>query len=675
MYKDIGGKKLDIQGIVVNLPPEGYVFNQFTQEIEYRGVYSRSDKVKEQCWEIPKKPHNVKRRLDEEYARRKTDPDFFDRDLQIYREREWDRTTNGFWFMFRGVAVYITGQHYFFLCHWSIKGLSPDFRTTDVEWHYFWEYCWNDPKCYGMLEITQRQQGKSVRAGCTIWFRTSRVKEAKSGIQSKADIDAKRLFSFQVVNPMKKLERIFKPVMDTTLGSTPKNKISFNKTSSRSSEENPDNYDIKELVSEIDYRSSAEGAYDGETLLLKVDDECGKVEHASAYDRHYIVKPALFRNGKIAGKVLATTTVEDIGDFDSYDEGNFQKLWDESDHLSKDPRINETKSGMYRYFLSAERAYSYNEYGEPNIEENRITLENWRESFGTDTNSRVSFIRRYPLNVEEAFWTPSDEGIYDQIAIENAKSALMSLSKEDLLVRGNLVWKNNVRFSGVDFVETKDGRFSINKKFDIVAECKLENTTKDMWGNIIPKNDLKRVVGVDPFDHKMVKKGYTGSNAAAYLYFKYEPRNPLSETFIAEYLMRPEDLAEFHEDISKLAFMSGAEILVENNKQLLINYLNSSGMSKFVASFDGHTDGVPASTKNKQSAADSTSIYIRDNIQKVPFMKLLLDWNKFNLKNSTKFDAAMAAGWTLLGSFVERTEGTTKQEQPKQVVYNAESFY
>jgi hypothetical protein len=674
MFKDLGGEKIDIQGIVVNLPPVGYVFNKFTQKLEHRGVYARSEIKREQYWEIPKKPHNVKRRLDEEYLKRKKDPDFFDRDLQAYRDREWDRTTNGFWFYLKKKPIFLTGQHYFFLCHWSIKGDAPNFRTTDVEWHYFWEYCWEDPKCYGMLEITQRQQGKSVRAGCTMWYRISRAKEAKGGIQSKADKDAERLFSFQIVNPMKRLERIFKPTMDSSLGSTPKNKISFNKTSTRTSDETKID-DTKELVSEIDYRASAEAAYDGETLLLKVDDECGKVIHASAYSRHYIVKPALFRNGKIAGKVLATTTVEDIGDFDKYDEGNFQKLWDESDHLNKDPKIKETKSGMYRYFLSAEKAYDYNEYGEPKIQENRLVLENWRESFGTDTNSKVSFIRKYPMNIEEAFWTPSDEGIYDQVAIEKAKSNLMSIAKEELIVRGNLIWKGNQRLSGVDFIECKDGRFAFNKKFNVLAECKMENVGKDMYGELIPKNKLKRILGVDPFDHNTVKKGYTGSNAAAYLYFKYEPRNPLSETFVAQYLMRPTDIAEFHEDIAKLAFLTGAEILVENQKQLLINHLASSGFEKFIVSFDGNTPGVPASPKNKQAAADATTIYIRDSIDKVVFIELLLDWNKFNLKNSTKFDAAMAAGWALLGSFVEKTEATLLQPKQKGVVYDMNKFY
>lgn len=820
MFKDLGGEKLDIQGLTINLPPVGYVFNKFTQKLEKREVFKRSGKPKEQYWEIPKKPFNVKRRLDIEYKKWLKNPSFFEPELQSYREREWDRTTNGFWFYLKGKPTYITGQHYFMLAHWTIEGNAPDFRVTDMEWHYFWEYCWEDPKSYGMLEVTQRRQGKclkinelcrmhdgsvkkvdeikigdllmgpdskprlvkdvyggidfmyevvsksskhyytgehilclqkyngkhaldytienisvkdfvslgynerkkytqtiltsdrvlfeqikvkqlppdryigietdgdhlfllsdgtivhnSVRAGNAIYYRTSRAKEKKSGIQSKTDADGERLFSKQVVNPMKKLERIFLPLMDKALGSTPKKKVSFNKTSSTAEKEDEEIFEIKELISEIDFRSSTESAYDGDKLYVYISDECGKVEKASIYKRHGIVKPCMTVGKNIIGKMMYTTTVEDIGDADKYDEGNFERLWDESDQNKKDIKTGQTISGLYRYFLPADHALDYDEYGYPKVEENRMFLENQRESKSGNSVEKASYIRRYPLAIEEAFWTPGDEGIYDQIAVQNARDNLKAVNKEDLLIYGNLVWKNGIRGNGVEFIETKHGRFAFHKDFNIKNECLLQNSDIDWTGDYIPKRAKERIIGVDPFDHKEISKGYTGSKAAAYLYIKYMPRNPLSETFVAQYLMRPEDIDEFHEDIAKLAFATGAEVLVENQKQALIKFLGDSKFKQFLVSFDGNTTGVPASPKNKTAAADATAIYIRDSIEKVVFNELLDDWSRFNLKNSTKFDAAMASGWALLGSFSERTMLMTNTEEKKQVIYDMSNFY
>lgn len=1025
MFKDLGGEKLDIQGLTINLPPVGYVFNKFTQKLEQREVFKRSNKPKEQYWEIPKKPFNVKRRLDIEYKKWLKNSSFFEPELQSYREREWDRTTNGFWFYLKGKPVYITGQHYFMLAHWTIEGNAPDFRTTDMEWHYFWEYCWEDPKCYGMLEVTQRRQGKclkinelcrmydgsikkvddikvgdllmgpdskprlvkdvyggidfmyevipnkgdgftctgehilylfynncyknprfgwepktfvnintkdynsltdsdkshlvmvrsgwgfqydnkdhnvppyllglylgdgtnkdgsitnpepeiqeylfnyadsigykvrvdklahfitrpdnyygknlyksflreidvldnkhipkeylidsfnnrlellagiidtdghlnvdnrknnkkcsyeiiqknkklsydivelarslgfyvsinekiaklnrvdkdqyscvvyririfgkteiipckvarkksdigntrqsslntgikikelppdryigietdgdhlflladgtivhnSVRAGNAIYYRTSRAKEKKSGIQSKTDADGERLFSKQVVNPMKKLERIFLPLMDKALGSTPKKKISFNKTSSTAEKEDEEIFETKELISEIDFRSSTESAYDGEKMYVYISDECGKVERASIYKRHGMVKPCMTVGKRIIGKMMYTTTVEDIGDADKYDEGNFERLWDESNQNKKDSKTGQTISGLYRYFLPADHALEYDEYGYPKVEENRIFLENQREVYSGNSVEKASYIRRYPLVIEEAFWTPGDEGIYDQIAVQNARDNLKAVNKEDLLIYGNLVWKNGIRGSGVDFIETKHGRFAFHKDFNIKNECLIQNTDIDWTGDYIPRRAKERIIGVDPFDHKEISKGYTGSKAAAYLYIKYMPRNPLSETFVAQYLMRPEDIDEFHEDIAKLAFATGAEVLIENQKQALIKFLGDSKFKQFLVSFDGNTTGVPASRKNKTAAADATAIYIRDSIEKVVFNELLDDWSRFNLKNSTKFDAAMAAGWALLGSFSERTMSMTNTEEKKQAIYDMSNFY
>lgn len=673
MYHAIeGGSTINIQGLECNLPPVGYVFNRFTNELEYRGVYQRSEKKEDQYWEIPPKPRDVKKRLRLEHARHQKTKEYFDPELQEYRDREWDRRINGFWFKNNGKDTYITGQHYFMLCHWTIEGMFPDFRDTDREWHYFWEYCWEDPNSFGMLEVTQRRQGKSVRAGCAIFERTSRVKERKSGIQSKTDLDGERLFAKQVVNPWKRLEQLFIPNFDKRKGTSPKNILLFQKTSTSGKNITEEYLEEKDLNSEIDYRSSTEGAYDGDKLYVYISDEAGKSENANIYRRHEIVKPCMVVGTRIIGKMLYTTTVEDIGDADKYHEGNFKRLWDESDHNNKDKSTNRTVSGLYRYFLPADRALEFDKYGFPYIENNREYLQSQRAAMAGNPTARAQFIKRYPLTVEEAFWTPGDECIYDVEKIEVRKSDLGFLDNEDLFYTGHLEW-DGPRGSKVKFIRSKNGNFKVNKLFDIQAECELVNTSRNVFGNPTPKLKHLRCIGVDPFDHKKTVSG-TGSNAGAYLYHKFDPMSQLSEKFLVQYLDRPRDFEDFHEDMVKLAFMSGAEIIIENNKQLLIRHFEDTGFKDFLYHFNS-TPGIHANDKTKELLAKATDIYINEHVDDVVFLELLNDWSVFNLKNSTKFDAAMAAGWTLVGAYHERITSklVSKPEQPK--VYNFTDFY
>jgi hypothetical protein len=674
MYHPIkGGSTIDIQGLKCNLPPVGKVFNKFTNQIESRPIYKRSENIDEQYWEVPKKPKDVKKKLKIEAKKRREDPTYFDSELQEYREREWDRTTNGFWFYNRGKATFITGQHYFMLSHWTIEGNPPDFKETDKEWHYFFEYCWDDPNSFGMLEVTMRREGKSVRLGCAIYYRTSRATEKKSGIQSKTDKDGERLFSKQIVNPMKKLESIFVPTMDRSKGSTPKAIISFNKTST-SGQKDDDEDEIKELISEIDFRSASEMAYDGDKLYIVGVDEIGKSKVSNVYKRHYVLIPCLKVGKKIVGKMIATTTVEDIGDSDRYSDGNFKRLWDESDHMKKDPNTNRTISGLYRYFLPSDRAIEYDKYGIPDTTSNYNFLINERESKKGNPAGLASHIRKFPLKVAEAFWTPGEECIYDVVKIETQKDALDLIAEEDLYTIGNLHWKDGIRCGGVEFIESKNGRLRFNKKFDVKAECSRVNVEKDYTGKYKPLQKHLRCIGIDPFDHKVISVEATGSRAAGYLYFKYNPMSDLSETFICEYLMRPTDLEEFHEDMCKLAFMSGAEMIIENNKQLLIRHCMDTGFEEFVYHHN-NTPGIPANEKTHKLLADTTEVYIEKNIEKQIFKNILEDWSKFNLRKTTKFDAAMAGGWSLVGGYTERITTMLNTPAPTSKVYDASGFY
>lgn len=93
--------------------------------------------------------------------------------------------------MNNGVATYLTGMHYLFLNWWKIDIGYPSFRKTDQDYFYFLQACVDNPNCLGMIELTKRRQGKTVRAGVFMYDLISRSKNKNGGIQSKTAMDAK----------------------------------------------------------------------------------------------------------------------------------------------------------------------------------------------------------------------------------------------------------------------------------------------------------------------------------------------------------------------------------------------------------------------------------------------------------------------------------------------------
>lgn len=674
MFDYIGGKVVEIQGLQCNLPPVGKVFNKFTNKLEDTTIYSRSDKKKEQYWELPPRPRNSKRRLIEEHRQRELVPNFFESELQAYREQEWKRRMNGFWFYNNGEPTFITGLHYFYLVHWRIDIGAPKFRTTDLEYFYFLDYVNNDPDCFGMVEVTQRRNGKSFRAGCWIYEVGSRAKRARCGIQSKDLEAAETFFDVHVVQPYVELEYIFKPVVDLEKGLAPKKVMRFFMTTKRGEKgtKSQEDNSTKELKSRIDYQSSNEKAYDGKKLKAYVRDECGKTIESNVYICHGVIKPCLSDGELIIGKSLYTTTVEDIKDDDLYGtDGNFKKLWDESDQLTKG-KNGRTISGLYRYFLPAYRADKFNKYGIPDEEKTRLFQQNERDNLSG--SALAAYIRRYPFTIEEAFWTSKEDGILDKVAIQNQISEVIQLEQSDLFDIGNLHWENGKIGDKIIWSKTTAGKFKFVKEFKIAEEVNRINSEKDVYGLWQPKNKATRCIGVDPVDHKSQNKpGYKSSNAAAYLYMKYSPLDPLSETFVCEYLNRPKHPELFYEDMGLLAFATGAELIVENNKPGIFTYLDKAEL-KDMYYHNGSTDGIPASEKNKQLMADCWEMYVGQNIKKIKYIKLLEDLSSFNLIKSTKFDAAMAAGWGLVGSYGEKVSIQNVTESEYEVIESSD-FY
>lgn len=413
MYLEIPqGNKVDIQGLQCCLPPVGYVFNIATRQLEFRGIYERSPIKEEQYWERIPLPDwyraIVKKWDDYDKKKKEDDPDFYDEKLEEYKSQEWDRRLNGFWFSNNGTPTYITGGHYFFL-QWIMIDIGyPKFRIPDLEYYYFQQYCIEDPNCMGMLEITKRRFGKTFRGGAFLLEYPTRTKMTQGGIQSKSGADAKKVFAKAVINPFIKLPKFFRPEYDMQGGIRPKTEIKFQQTNVRGKKAE-EGLDKEELGSMIDHQSADPLAYDGQKLHRVFQDEWAKTIECDIYERHEVIRYCLLDDeGRIIGKALYSSTVEVLDtEKDGVQEAAI-KLWRDSDQQTRN-EDGRTASGLYRFFMTADRAKNFDIYGFPDVEKTIKQILADRETVKHNQKSWAARVRKEARTIQEAFYTGNDK--------------------------------------------------------------------------------------------------------------------------------------------------------------------------------------------------------------------------------------------------------------------------
>lgn len=642
----------------------GWVWDPYDQQWINDGVYKRSEIQSKQYWEPIIPSFNYKRERLKEEQHQEHNPEFIDERLQAYRDEMWARRDRGMWFMNNGVPTYITGQHFFYMNFWVIDVGLPSYRDADRKYFLFWWYCQVDPNCYGMIEMTRRRAGKSYRAACVMYEVISRNFEFHGGIQSKTGPDAKKFYN-KIIKSFKKLPDFFIPEYDKD---GVKSGLYFQKTLRRGQRIEQEEEDY--LDSDITFESANNLAYDGSKLQIYIRDEAGKIDRAdpeaNVFSGWRIVKPCLMSGTKtIIGKAIFTSTVEEGGS------EPFKKLWEGSDPSKRNDN-GRTKTGMYRFFIPT---YENDEdfmdkYGICDKDASMEFQVNERNSRRDDPRELASYIRLYPWKPEEAFHRDGDKSPYNVLLLNEVLEYLTwDDEAKDLVVRGDLLWKDGIRDEMVIFVENPRGKFLMNR---IINPFDYESWNNvDLSGpRLRPMNENSIVVGVDPFDHKTIDIGYTTtmSKGAGYVFHKYDGLNEsLSEKFLCEYIERPSDPNTFFEDMIKMCFFFGAKVLVERNRSGIVNYFDTRGYSHWMKKEKGRKErGISAGIENKEQAAEVTATYILEHAKSVPFERLVRDWLDFDIDNSKKNDAAMAAGWALFAAYrIDRAFKKDRKAMPK----------
>lgn len=651
MYKPIpGGTKEIIHGIEMYIPPRPPMH-------EIRG-YDLSKK--EQKWFRIGFPDWWDEIFEEEMQQREENDDYRDPRLEKFREQEWSRRINGFWFMNNGKPTYITGTHYLFL-EWTKLDIGyPNYYDFARKNYYFTQYCLEDPFCLGYFKVGPRGFGKTMEEiTVQLDIMTKPPHRSKGAIQSKSGNDAYKVFKKEV-EIYNEYPEFFKP--DSNHGTNPEKKLSFfrDKIKGKKAKKVKQD-DDKELKNEIWWEVAKETALDGDTLVSVIQEEIGKSDPKEQVDvakRIQVNRFCVYRNNIKRGIIQCTSTIEEMK------AGGAEALivWEGSDHNHKSDN-GFTITGLYRAFTSALDTTVIDEYGMSDREAARKKHESERNLRKDKPNELSSYIRKNPFIPEEAFMVDNDQCVFNAMIL-NERLGYLNINT-NVTKAFDLDWESevdgNVKYTDND----------VNGKFEIAWF-----PPKDQWnkvakeirgGNVVyrPLNDAKFCIACDPISFGKTVDSRK-SNAAAYVFRKFDlqvdhgkaEHDYETHNFIVEYLHRPLEPEIFYEDMIRLCRFFGCQILVENQKNNIFTYFKQRGYADFIMyrpettyTKEGDsqdTEGIPSSTVMIDTYTGRLQTFVIKHGHRIKFKRLIKDMLAFDPAHPRKHDCTVAAGFTLL---------------------------
>ena len=606
----------------------------------------------------------------------KKETDYTDEEIEFI-DKDFDRRINGTWILINGKPTWITGIHYFYLQWTKIDVGYPEYRDRDRRFFIFWEAVVRDPKSHGMIMVKHRREGATFKGSVIILEYIIRTAKSNGGLLSKTGTDAKEFF-YKLVKMFRSLPEFYRPIIAGT--DNPKTLLEFDKPGERVTKTNKGVQYSDALESKIEWKNTAENSFDSYKLKRFVCDEGGKWEEADVFKNWQVVKPTL--SDRELGKAFFPSTVNEMTKKGGK---NFKMIWDQSDTNDR-PANDRTMSGLYQYFTPAYDGLEYDgivfidQYGNSVIDtpEKPVLgidgkmievgakdfLSAIRKSLEKDTNALAEHKRQFPWEVSEAFRVMTNNCSFDAERLYQQRE-WNDLHGGRLITRGNFMWVGD--FGGdVRFVPSKTGRWRVSW-----IDPNEENHNKRIYrlSKVYPGNMDTLVSGCDPYDHSQTTDGRR-SNGAIYSFKLYNPAETNSYIFIAEYINRPSTVFEFYEDVLKQCIFYGHQVLAENNRVGLINWFIEKGFETYLmrrpevthtsSSRSQRTPGVPTSGDVVRDAMiNMLEMYVYDTCGfdqesgeggTLFFNNLVDDLLQFDANDWQKYDAAVAAGLTLLAT-------------------------
>lgn len=628
-----------------------------------------------------------------------------DSKLDAYAKKQWHRRHNGEWWFIKGEPHYFPGGCLPFFDSWKMHGgKHPTFRMEALElFTFFYEYVEPNPNIFGIFNLKCRRLGDTEKWLYVLWERTTRYKNVTAGMQANSDEDCAKSF-FRLAKGNRAMPYYFSAKHS---GSdryelnykTPIEVMTSKKLEARAGIIKTGEDDGVFLGSSIDFQATATGKYDGHQLFTYLLDEIFKIKQSTLdvkkqWDNIRKVI-SLYNERYIYGKGILSSTVEDIAvetksDIDTTrDVGEW--LWDNSNphELNANGR---TRSGLVRLFRGYKRAAEVDQWGfhkekeATKFRDNR--LKEYQEAGMYD--KVLNIYRKEPASPEEALSDTSDKcPLHPELCharmiqikdgtdrygepIENYKPKVIECE---------LQWENGIPNTKVVLVPKKGGRWHISQrpvKPNNVAYRVIN--TKDSFGNMerrtvaYPQNMAHYRMGVDPYDaDDTLKQGSDGAFAvkrrldirAETKVIEFDnlgtPTNPwdmITNTYVLDYKYRHKNPKLFYWDVIKTCWYFGVKALIEDDKTGLGIWIRENGYSGFMQYepsqlINKHNrrkqrQGIKTTASYVSSYTESLSNYIYTYVFGCHHPRILSNWARFVPSKRTKYDLAVATGWTQL---------------------------
>ena len=629
---------------------------------------------------------------DEQMWAREELPSFFEKveytksgDLILTEEQEdyaiteLEKCKKGIWVYINGSSFYIPKKYYFYLQWWTLEdGSRPEYRDCDRRYFTFLEHWENVPWALGVIRSKKRREGASSQATSNLVYEAIFYKNSNCGLVSKSNEDGRATFTEMVAYGYRQLPAFLKPKQINREDSV--TELVFAQKASNVKEGFADAQKEDEgNRSKINYRAPVLNAYDRGRMSRLLLDEFGKLEkEIQASQLFAIISKTLVKGVKRVGFVEMPSTVNKMSKGGS----EFKLLWENADVDKRTPTINR----LVRYFSPSFDGYEgfIDQYGfsvinSPTPEQKQYLVDKWvvtdengvtiseiseedielgakayilKRREGRTGDDLEEEIRMNPCNEVEAFMSANADCIFNVVKLNEQ---IERLKESPVPKRKIIFYRDEINQS----IRWRDARDTETFAWEFVSDLNLKGEVNKHYYD----NGTKRpgrvdigVIGVDGYSNSQGGKRY-GSKASAWVYSKYDLRDPLNTGLFTGHLYgRPNEKEELHNQIILAAEYLGYQVYYEFVADDYYTYFKNRGKLGYLAKFplnaidpskrkkdvERHY-GFPVTDFAMTKQNDSMISYVEHYCEKIYWLELLEDLKNFEPSKRTPSDRTVSA--------------------------------
>jgi hypothetical protein len=251
-----------------------------------------------------------------------------------------------------------------------------------------------------------------------------------------------------------------------------------------------------------------------------------------------------------------------------------------------------------------------------------------------------------------------------------------------------LHWKNNIIGGEVIWVPHEKGRWYISKHPDHPNRFKIRG------GKKVPANMFMYRMGCDPFDSTTIQgQGSDGAftvkerfNQLKESELQYDENGGIvnvekakTNVYVCDYSHRHRNPYDFYMDVYMTCHYYGVQVFLEMDKPGCDTWFRNNGHERYLqnkplalrnsASKKNET-GSAARPQTIEQYVSALQMYIHDWIWACNHPRLITNWKRFTVKNRTKFDLAVASGFTELADYDNRFDRQERENNWNESIYD-----